>query len=30
MELTGKTREITCAERTLRLCNQKGRDWSQL
>ena len=30
MELTGKTREITFAGRTLRLCNQKSRDWTHL
>ena len=30
MNATGKTREMTCAGRALRFCNQKSRDWTRL
>ena len=28
MDLTGKTKEMTCLGRALRFCNQKSRDWT--
>ena len=28
MEMTGKTKEMTCLGRALRFCNQKSRDWT--